>query len=147
MKLHANLWLVGCLSACGPSDPPDPCEYFFSALEPVPHVALSVTTGSFVSIWDGTEYSGCEIEFETNDALRAGVAIPDLDAIQDSEMYRLGWQTTEEIRADGPGSGFFGIEKESVLCVVRWAQPAHIDDDGEIVQSEIFNMTIQCRGA
>jgi hypothetical protein len=106
-----------------------------------------VTTGSFVSIWDGTEYSGCEIEFETNDALRAGGPIPDFDAIQDSEMQRLGWRVAQGVGADGPGSGVYGIERDSVLCVVRWAQPAHIDDDGEIVQSETFNMTVQCREA
>lgn len=93
------------------------------------------------------EYRGCEIEFETNDALRAGVSVPDFDAIQDSEMYRLGWRMSRGVTADGPGSGVFGIEKESVLCVVRWAQPAHISDEGEIVQSETFNMKVQCREA
>jgi hypothetical protein len=145
MKLHAILWLAGLSSYCFQAAPTELCEHFFTALEDVPHVVLSVTTGDFVSIWDNAEYSGCEIEFETNDALRAGTPIPDFDAIQDSEMHRLGWRIAQEIRADGPGSGFFGLEKESVLCVVRWAQPAHIDDDGEIVQSETFSMKIQCR--
>jgi hypothetical protein len=132
-------------AAPGESDGALPCEYFQSVLEPVPHVALSVNSGGFVSEWDREEYRGCEVNFETNDSLTAGLSVPSFDAIEGSEMSRLGWRSSREIGADGPGSGIFGIEKDSVLCVVRWAQPAHIDDDGEIVQSETFTMKIQCR--
>lgn len=130
---------------CAQTEPAGPCEFFFTALENVPHVVLSMSTGAFVSTWDGMEYNGCEIDFETNDAVSAGVSIPSFDAVEDSEMYRRGWRMSEGIGADGPGSGVFGIEKEAVLCVVRWAQPAYIDDDGGFVQSETFSMKIQCR--
>ena len=143
--------LYGCLAgfsvACAQTEPESPCELFFTALENVPNVVLSMSDGAFVSTWDGTEYRGCEVDFETNDSLSADVSIPSFDAIQDSEMYRLGWRMSEGIGADGPGSGVFGIERESVLCVVRWAQPAYLFDDGEIVQSETFSMKVQCRDA
>ncbi len=131
--------------ACAQTEPASPCEPFFTALESVPHVALSMSAGPFVSTWDEMEYRGCEVDFETNDSLSAGVPVPSFDAIEDSDMYRLGWRMSHGITADGPGSGVFGIERESVLCVVRWAQPAYLFDDGEIVQSETFNMKVQCR--
>ncbi|MDH3426961.1 MAG: hypothetical protein OEM23_00870 [Gemmatimonadota bacterium] len=109
------------------------------------HDSLSVRAGTFTSLYDGVEYQGCELRFTTHDSLPRTVPVPDFDALPDSEMYRLGWRMSREIRADGPGSGLFGIERESVLCVIRWAQPAYLADDGEIVQSETFSMTVQCR--
>lgn len=72
MRLPSPLWLVGLSSACAQTEPVDLCEHFFSALEGVPHVTLSVSSGGFVSTWDGMEYRDCEIDFETNDSLRAG---------------------------------------------------------------------------
>ena len=122
-----------------------PCAYFQNSLEQVPHVALSVASGRFVSGWDQEEHIGCQVDFETNDFLRTGLPVPHFDAIEGSEMYGIGWRQSYGIGADGPGSGIFGIEKGSTLCTIRWAQPAHIDDDGEIVSSDTFNMRIQCR--
>jgi len=127
------------------SDRANPCEPFAVALEAVPHVALAVRSGRFESMWDQVEYDGCEVEFETIDSLKARTPVPSFDAIEETEMYRLGWRASHGIGADGPGSGIFGIEKDAVLCVIRWSQPAHIDDSGEIVHSEIFTMKIQCR--
>ena len=49
------------------------------------------------------------------------------------------------IGADGAGSGIYGIERGSDLCVIRWEQAAYLDDNGEFVQSETFRMWIQCR--
>lgn len=138
-------WLVGFAAACARAEPGTLCEPFFVALDSVPHVALSMRTGAFVSIWDGMRYDGCEVAFETNDSLRAGVSVPDFEATQDSDMYRGGWRPSHEIRADGAGSGTFGIEKKTGLCVVRWAQPAYLFEEGKIVQSERFSMTVQCR--
>lgn len=122
-----------------------PCKYFHESLERVPHVVLSVASGRFVSEWDQEEYIGCQVDFETNDSLRTDVRLPDFDALEGSEMNRLGWRPSYGILADGPGSGIFGIEKGPTLCIIRWAQPAHIDDDGEIVSSDTFNMRVQCR--
>jgi hypothetical protein len=96
-------------------------------------------------MWDQVEHDGCEVEFETNDSLSAGTPVPSFDAIEETEMYRLGWRARHGIGADGPGSGIFGIEKDAALCVIRWSQPAHLDDYGEIAHSETFMMKIQCR--
>ena len=123
----------------------DACVPFLAALEPVPHVTLTVKTGSFVSVWDGAEFRGCEIQFVTTDSLRGGMPVPDLDAIEDSDMYRSGWRETREVRADGPGSGFFGLERNEIACVIRWEQPSYLDDQGEIIQADTLSMQIQCR--
>jgi hypothetical protein len=149
MKMIMLSFLLGglltCTGAGAASGGPDPCEYFFAALKAVPNETLWHRAGEFESLWGGQKYRGCEVRFVTNDSLRAGAAVPDFDALPDSEMYRLGWRMSDSIGADGPGSGIFGIEKDTVLCVVRWEQPAYIGDEGEFVQSEILSMTIQCR--
>lgn len=138
-------WLAGFSGACARTDPGSVCQPFFTALDSVPHAALSMRTGVFISTWDGARYDGCEVEFETSDGLRAGVPVPDFEAARDSEMHRRGWRASQGIRADGAGSGTFGIEKETELCVIRWSQPAYLFEEGEIVQSEMFSMTVQCR--
>ena len=132
-------------TACSPSETPALCEPLATALEPVPHVTLTVRTGDYESVWDGARHRGCEIEFETTDSLRADVPVPDFDAIEGSEMYRSGWRSSDRIRADGPGSGVFGIARDTVSCVVRWEQPSHLDDEGGIVTSETLSMKVQCR--
>lgn len=124
----------------------NPCDWFFAQLNPIPHTVLSVRSDvTLVSLWGGEEFNGCELKFETTDSLLGEVKTPDFDAYEGSEMVDLGWETTEGIRADGPGSGIYGIENQDALCVVRWSQPAYIDDDGTFVQSDTFSMTIQCR--
>ena len=147
MKKTFQLVLMAFVGACTQSVPTHLCEPFYTALEAVPHVALSLKTGEFVSNWDGLRYRGCEVEFETNDSTSAGVGLPAFDALEGSEMYRLGWRMIREIGADGPGTSIFGVEKDSVACIVRWDQPAYIDDDGEFVQSQVLNIAVQCRPA
>ncbi|MDH3292629.1 MAG: hypothetical protein OEO20_10990 [Gemmatimonadota bacterium] len=137
--------LLGCMRAGADGRASDPCESFYVALEAVPHDSLVRRAGEFESLWDRKTYRGCEIRFVAHDSLTAGHQVPDFDALEGSEMYRLGWRMTDGIGADGPGSGIFGIERNSVQCVVRWEQPAYIDDDGEFVQSDTLSMTVQCR--
>ena len=136
---------VGVPSANTATTQPDSCAYFFDALQAVPHELLSRHQGEYESTWDGKPYQGCEVKFVTTDALRAGKAVPTFEAFPDSELYRLGWRMAPSIGADGPGSGIFAVEKSSALCLVRWAQPAHLADSGEIVQSNTLKMTIQCQ--
>ncbi len=124
---------------------PGPCQPFMDELEAVPQVELSMRMGELESVWDREPFTGCEIEFETNDSLTYGTDVPNFDAIEGTEMHRRGWRPTDGIGADGPGSGVFGIEKGATACVIRWSKPAYIDDDGTFVQSETLNMTIQCR--
>jgi hypothetical protein len=145
VKLTIILFLAATLAACAQVDQAELCGPFFSALDEVPHTTLTIATGHYVSDWDGAAYEGCEVEFQTNDSLSADHQIPEFDAIRDSEMYRLGWRMSDGIGADGPGSGIFGIEKESTRCVIRWEQPAWIDDDGVHRHSDTFTMKVQCR--
>jgi hypothetical protein len=148
MKAHillVQLALVACLPAYVVSAQPDSCGYFFSALRPVPHDKLSRSEGAYKSLWDGKKYTGCEIQFVTNDKLLSGRRVPDFDPVKDSEMYRTGWRMNNSFVADGPGTGVFGVEKESVLCLVRHEQPAYLDDYGNIIQSETLRITVQCR--
>lgn len=122
-----------------------PCDFFYQALEPVPRVSLTRNAGSFQWIWDDEEYEGCQIEFESNDSTLAGAAVPDFFAEPGSDVYREGWRMSQGIGADGAGSGIHGIERGTVRCLIRWEQPAYIDDDGEMIVSETLRMWIQCR--
>jgi hypothetical protein len=137
--------VLGSLAPGGGKQDADPCAYFYDSLATVPHDTLTVSSGEGVWIWHDQSYKGCEVRFVTNDSLRAGYQVPDFEATEGSEMYRLGWRYTEGILADGPGSGVFGIERGSVECLVVWNQSAWIDDDGEFQQSDVLEMTIQCR--
>ena len=75
----------------------------------------------------------------------SGRRVPDFEPLKGSEMYRKGWRMNNSFVADGPGTGVFGVEKESVLCLVRHEQPAYLDDYGNIIQSETLRITVQCR--
>lgn len=144
-RLSGLLSLVACVAAAPPEGSDDPCDHFYDALAAVPHVALTRSAGPFESIWDRETYEGCEVAFETNDSIRAGSVAPDLFADPGTSMYLAGWRMSDGIGADGAGSGIHGVERGSVLCVIRWEQPAYIDDDGSFVESGTLNMWIQCR--
>jgi hypothetical protein len=137
------------LAACWPgyvvSKQQDGCEYFFSVLKSVPHNRLTRNDGVHKSLWDGKKYVGCEIRFVTNGKLLSGNRVPNFDAIKGSEMYRRGWRINNSFVADGPGTGSYGVEKESVLCIFRNEQPAYLEDHGNIIQSETLSITVQCR--
>ncbi len=134
-----------CQPALAGAQMPTSCDEFYDALAAVPHVSLTRSFGSFESIWDAKIYDGCEIEFETNDSIRAGADVPIFFADSGTEMYGAGWRMSREIGADGAGSGIHGIEKGSVVCIIRWEQPAYIDDDGEFVESDTRRQWVQCR--
>ena len=132
-------------SADAASPQKDSCAYFFDALHAVPHESLSHRHGEVTSTWNGKPFQGCAVKFVTNDALRTGKAVPNFEATPNSPLYRLGWRMVHSIGADGPGSGIFAIEKDPVLCLIRWSQPAYLADSGKIIQSDTLEMTIQCR--
>ncbi len=136
--------LAGCMAADADSAQPDPCDDFYEALSAVPHDTLLRTAGEIAWMWNDTTLTGCEVRFVAHDSL-AGPPVPTFEAIEGSEMHALGWRMSYGIGADGPGSGIFGIERDAVRCLVRWEQPAWIDDEGEFQQSDVFSMTIQCR--
>ncbi len=124
----------------------DPCGYFLQALKAVPHEKLTRIDGDIQSLWDRKKNSGCEVMFVTNDILRSGRDVPDFTATEGTKLYRLGWRMNNSLVADGPGSGIFGIENDSVLCLISHDQPAELDEKtGKIIQSETLTLTIQCR--
>lgn len=124
----------------------DPCGYFLQALKAVPHEKLTRIDGDIQSLWDGKKHSGCEVMLVTNDTLRSGRDAPDFTATDGTRLYRLGWRMNNSLVADGPGSGIFGIENDSVLCLVSHDQPAELDEKtGKITQSETLTLTVQCR--
>jgi hypothetical protein len=141
--------ILGALCGAYPSEQPQPCDELQALLEAVPHVALTQTVGSFESIWrggtlGGGTFEGCVIEFETNDVTRGGVEAPDFFPDEGSDLHRAGWRMAPGILADGAGTGVHGIERESTLCIIRWEQPAYVDDDGDIVSSDTLTILIQC---
>jgi hypothetical protein len=135
---------VACARGTSQAPPDSMCEPFHEALAGIPNVALSVRTGSFRSVWDDAEHEGCEIRFETTDSLSAGRTVPDFQPVEGSDLYAAGWRQTEGMLADGPGSSIYGIERDTVACVIHWDQPAGIDDDGEFFQSDTLDIIVQC---
>lgn len=125
---------------------PSPCRYFRDALAEIPHDSLTISSGEGVWLWHEGSYEGCQVRFVTHDSLTVGYEVPGFDAGEGSQMDRLGWRFMQEVGADGPGSGIFGIERGPVQCLVYYEQPAYIDENGEFWQSDTLKMTIQCRG-
>ena len=123
---------------------PAPCDDLYAMLQEVPHIQLDRINGPFESTWDGAEVEGCVIEFETTDSTLAGRVGPDLHADEGSDLFVRGWRMHPTILADGAGSGVYAIERGATLCIVRWEQPAYIDDSGEFVQSDTLTVLIQC---
>ncbi len=124
----------------------DPCGYFLQELKVVPHEKLTRIDGDIQSLWDGKRNSGCEVMFVTNDTLRSGRDTPNFAATEGTKLYRLGWRMNNSFVADGPGSGIFGIENDSVLCLISHDQPAELDEKTEkIIQSVTLTLAIQCR--
>lgn len=56
----------------------------------------------------------------------------------------MGWRMENSIGADGPGTTLFAIRKESSICLVSEMQPAYLGDNGEIVQSDVLQIVVQC---
>ena len=149
--IHLSVAFLALAASAGPRErarQADPCGDLVGALSAVPHVSLDRRDGLLKSTWDEHPFQGCQIDFETNDSTLSGASAPDFWADDPaSDMYRAGWRMVPEILADGPGSGIYAIRRDATRCVVQWAQPAYLDDDGNIVQSDTFTMVVQCEVA
>lgn len=122
----------------------DPCGYFCRALKDVPHEKLTRHDGEIEFLWKGVKSPGCEVVFETNDTLLAGRVAPTFEAQEDTELYRLGWRFNDS--ADGPGTGIFGIENATILCLVLHDQPASWGEEtGKIEVDENLKIIVQCK--
>jgi hypothetical protein len=121
------------------------CDDFLALLKAVPHASLTLDTGEHESLWDKQVYRGCEVSFVTHDELLGEAQVPSLEAGEGSELYRKGWRPEPAYVADGPGTATFAVKRGAVVCLVSWRQPAHLEDSGEIVQSETLRIRVQCR--
>jgi len=148
MRFRATALLVVLASGpagCAHADYTGLCRPFSAALDSTPHSMLQVSSGEFPAIRDRETYVGCQVQYETNDSLLAGVHVPEFNAYEGSPMYQAGWRQIVNMTADGPGSGIFAIEKGPVSCVLSWERPAEVDEGGDVSVSTTLTMTIQCR--
>jgi len=121
------------------------CDFFYKRLEPIPHYSLEVREGKLKSLSTGADFFGCEAAFKSNVKLmKDSTYLPSFEAEEGSELYKEGWRIDEKYRADGPGSGSYGIVKGKMACVIHWDQFSYVDDNGEIQVSDEINMTVQC---
>jgi hypothetical protein len=144
---YAVAALLGIVRWLGVSPAPpqaDPCGPLYPVLAAVPHDSLTRADGALESTWDGHAFVGCQVDFVTTDSTLNGATAPDFFPDEGSDAYRAGWRMIPDILADGAGSGVYGITRGTTRCVVDWQQPAYLDDDGTIVQSDTFTMRIQC---
>jgi len=139
------LVLTASIPAHADSGPHEACQRFWAKLSAVPHEKLTRADGALKSLWNLERINGCELQLITNDALLPGPKVPQFEALEGTDMHREGWRMNNSFVADGPGTGIFAIEKDQTFCLVRHDQPAHLDDAGEIVQSETLTLTVQCR--
>jgi len=130
--------------ACADDGVQNACKMFYNELKPVPHDKLSVNTGLLSSLSDGKKYRGCEVVFDSNEQLMMGSGPPSFESSEGSILYRAGCRIDEKYRADGAGSGSYGIVKDAVLCLVHWDHNSWLNERGEIEQSELMNMPVQC---
>ena len=143
-KLLLALLLFMPAIACAGDGVQNACKMFYSELKPVPHDKLSVNTGLLSSLSNGKKYRGCEVVFNSNERLMMGSGLPSFESPEGSMLYRAGWRIDEKYRADGAGSGSYGIVKDAVLCLIHWDHNSWLNETGEIEQSELINMTVQC---
>lgn len=142
-------WIASSASAVlasGVAAQASPCPDFHAVLEEVPHLALTTRPGPIESIWPSEPVAECEVVFQTTDEALGAAVAPSFLADPGTEMYQAGWRMIPEILADGAGSGVHGVQRRGVRCVVHRAQPAYLDDDGTLVQSDTLSMRIQCTG-
>jgi hypothetical protein len=143
-KLLLALLLFLPAIACAGDGVQNVCKMFYSELKPVPHAKLSVNTGLLSSLSDGKKFHGCEVVFNSNEQLMKGTELPTFESREGSMLYRAGWRINEKYRADGAGSGAYGIVKDAVLCLIHWDHYSSLNESGEIEQSDLINMTVQC---
>jgi hypothetical protein len=124
----------------------EPCKYFYGELVRIPHKKIAFEENTLISDLDGREFVGCKIIFNSHIELMIDdYEPPSFWAYESSELYEEGWRIDHNYTADGPGSGKYAIANNSIICIIDWDRHAWIDDKtGEIMQSDLINMEIQC---
>lgn len=126
--------------------PDEPCHYFYEQLKDIPHEQFDRESGDITFSWDGETYNGCEITLITNDSLLTDAPrLPRFTRGPDPVLEEQGWRYNLRYDADGPGSSMYGIEKGDTLCLIHYAQPAALEESGDIVQESVLTITLECR--
>lgn len=120
------------------------CKPFYDVLKEPPHESIFQREGAYNSRFFETTAVGCFLVMNTSEALLAGTRLPDLSGRPGSVFYNAGWRSNPKYLADGPGTGVVGLEKGEALCLVFYEQPAHLDDKGQVVQSEFIKVRVEC---
>lgn len=120
------------------------CAQFYNALEQVPHESIFQHDGMFASQYLEVGVNGCVVVMITNDERLNGHTLPDFSAESGDSLAQSGWRNEPKYAADGPGTGFWGLEKDNVLCLFYMNQPASFNESGEIVQSSYVNARVEC---
>lgn len=126
------------------------CKLFHNALKSIPNTKLVLKHGKYISLmssWEKKEYSGCEVVFQSNNKLLAGIkTIPYFSALKGSDLYKKGWRMDYRYATDGLDGDSRGIRKGQALCIVHTEHDAYVDEKtGKIVPAEKLKITVQCR--
>ena len=71
--------------------------------------------------------------------------LPSFRAHEGSEWHEKEWGKVHNYTADVPDPGKYAIANINIICIIDWDRHAWIDDKtGEIIQSVLINMEIQC---
>ena len=137
--LLASLLLLNTSIASG-SD--SVCSYFYRNLLQLPHTKLAQNNNDFLSLWNGQRLQGCEVVYESHEALVSGSRVYDQF---ESFNHTPGWLINNNLVADGPGSSTVGIENENNRCLINWSQHAWIDEKTKgHRQSSQIKIVVQC---
>jgi hypothetical protein len=121
------------------------CDHFEKQFSAIPGAVVERNDGAFDSLWGHQRFDGCQVGFQVSDTTAGADPRTTAAALHPDSSVYAGWRRVPRIVADGPGSGVFGVMRGPVVCVVHWAQPAFVDDDGEVVDSETLEVLVQCR--
>jgi hypothetical protein len=124
----------------------EPCKYFYKELASIPHHKMLFEENVLISDLYGEKFIGCRVIFNSHiELMKDDYKLPSFWADEGSELYEKGWSVNNNYTADGSGSGKYAITNNSIICIIDWDRHAWIDDKtGEIMQSDLINMKIQC---
>ena len=118
------------------------CSYFYRSLLQLPQTKLTQNNNDFLSLWNGQRLQGCEVVYESHEALVSGSRVYDQF---ESFIHTPGWLINNNLVADGPGSSTVGIEKKNNRCLINWPQHAWIDEKTKgHRQSSQIKIVVQC---
>lgn len=116
------------------------CAYFYDALEQIPHESIFQQEGMFASKYLEVGVNGCIVVMITDTERLGNNELPDFSAASGDALYQSGWRNMPKYAADGPGEGFWGLEKGNELCFFYMQQPT----SGEVVQNQLVNARVEC---